>query len=126
MVVDVRPADRVGPEDAVKFAATEAMCQEMGCWTYALVHEPDPVAMANVRWLAGYRHPRHRIQDVCSRLLEAFGELRLLMAGVEETGDPIAVLPVLFHLLWCGDLGIELEAPLADDSMVRPSGAGQP
>ena len=54
-------ADRVGQEDAVKFSATEAMCQEMGCWSFALVHEPDPVEMANVRWLSGYRHPRNRV-----------------------------------------------------------------
>lgn len=37
LVVDVRPADRVGLEDAVKFSATEAMCQERGCWSFALV-----------------------------------------------------------------------------------------
>ncbi|MEU1854359.1 TnsA-like heteromeric transposase endonuclease subunit [Streptomyces sp. NPDC019990] len=49
LVVDVRPADRVGPEDAVKFAVTEAMCQGMECWSYALVHEPEPVEMANIR-----------------------------------------------------------------------------
>lgn len=27
--------------DQVKFSVTEAMCREMGCWSYALVHEPD-------------------------------------------------------------------------------------
>jgi len=27
-------------------------------WEYRLVHEPDPVLMTNIRWLAGYRHPR--------------------------------------------------------------------
>jgi hypothetical protein len=34
VVVDVRPADRVGPEDAAKFQATAAACALVGCWTY--------------------------------------------------------------------------------------------
>lgn len=49
LVVDVRPADRVGPEDAMKFSGTKAMCQATDCRSYALVHEPELVEMTNVR-----------------------------------------------------------------------------
>ncbi|MFI1731916.1 hypothetical protein ACH40E_22415 [Streptomyces acidicola] len=63
----------------MKFSATEAMCQAMGCWSYALVHEPEPVEMANVRWLSSYRHPRNRVGEVAGRLVDVFGELRLLV-----------------------------------------------
>ncbi|WP_307841214.1 TnsA-like heteromeric transposase endonuclease subunit [Streptomyces endocoffeicus] len=108
LVVDVRPGDRVGPEDAVKFSVTEAMCQEMGCWSFALVHEPDPVEMANVRWLSGYRHPRNRVSDVAKRLMD----------GAEAVGDPLSVLPTLYHLLWCGDLRLDLAVSLGDGSMI--------
>ncbi|WP_406100444.1 TnsA-like heteromeric transposase endonuclease subunit [Streptomyces sp. NBC_01013] len=118
LVVDVRPADRVGPEDAVKFSATEGMCQEMGCWSFALVHEPDPVEMANVRWLSGYRHPRNRVGDVAKRLMDTFDDPRLRMDGIEEVGDPLSVLPTLYHLLWCGDLRLDLSVPLEDGSMI--------
>lgn len=118
LVVDVRPADRVGPEDAVKFSATEAMCRAMGCWSYALVHEPEPVQMANVRWLSGYRHLRNRVDDVAERLGEVFREPRTLVDGARAAGDPLAVLPTLFHLLWCGDLTTELTVPLSDGSLV--------
>jgi len=120
LVVDVRPADRVGPQDTVKFSATEAMCQELGCWSYALVGEPDPIVMANIRWLAGYRHPRHGIAVVVDRLLSVFSQPAPLLARVEAVGDPIVVLPTLFHLLWCGELQVELQVPLSDGSMVCP------
>ncbi|MEW2630843.1 TnsA-like heteromeric transposase endonuclease subunit [Streptomyces sp. NPDC048389] len=124
LVVDVRPADRVGPEDAVKFSATEAMCREMGCWSYTLVHEPDPVEMANVRWLSGYRHPRNRIGDVAKRLLDAFDEPRLLMDGAAAVGDPLSVLPTLYHLLWCGDLRLDQAVLLGDGSWVGCEAVG--
>lgn len=117
LVVDVRPAHRVEPKDAEKFSATEAMCQAVG-WSYQLVHEPDPVAMSNVRWLAGYRHPRYRETDVSRRLLDAFTEPAALAATAGLVGDPVAVLPTLYHLVWCGDLRVELSTPLGDGSMI--------
>ena len=42
----------------------------------------------------------------------------LLMAGAEAVGDPIAVLPVLFHLLWRHDLTTDLSVPLHPDAIV--------
>ncbi|MFD8385821.1 TnsA-like heteromeric transposase endonuclease subunit [Streptomyces sp. NPDC059679] len=124
LVIDVRPADRVGSEDAVKFAATEAMCQATGCWSFSLVHEPDPVEMANVRWLSGYRHPRNRIGAIAACLGEVFREPQLLMDGAQAVGDPLAVLPTLFHLLWCGDLHTNLAVPLGDGSRVGLAAVG--
>ncbi len=61
VVVDVRPADRVKPRDAVKFETTAAACAVVGDWSFRLVHELDPVLVVNVRWLSGYRHPRQII-----------------------------------------------------------------
>ncbi|MEU3391283.1 TnsA-like heteromeric transposase endonuclease subunit [Streptomyces albidoflavus] len=125
LVVDVRPADRVGPEDAVKFSATEAMCQAMGCWSYALVYEPEPVAMANVRWLSGYRHPRNRVREVAVRLVDVFREPQLLTDGARAVGDPLAVLPTLFHLLWCAELRTDLAVPLGDGSVIGCAEVGR-
>ncbi|MFJ6721659.1 hypothetical protein [Streptomyces sp. NPDC091259] len=69
-----------------------------------LVHEPEPVLMANIRWLSGYRHPRYRVSDVVDRLREVFCRPRMLVDGASAAGDPLVVLPTLFHLLWCGEL----------------------
>lgn len=125
LVIDVRPAHRVKPEDAEKFSATEAMCRAIGCWTYVLVHEPEPVLMANIRWLSGYRHPRYRVGAVVDRLREVFGRPRMLVEGASAAGDPLVVLPTLFHLLWCGDLSTELTAPLDDGSLVSGAEASR-
>ncbi|WP_368856206.1 TnsA-like heteromeric transposase endonuclease subunit [Lentzea flava] len=65
LVIDCRPVGRIKPADAAAFAATERACAEVG-WRYELAHEQDPVLMANLRWLAGYRHARCR-RGSCSR-----------------------------------------------------------
>jgi hypothetical protein len=39
-------------------------------------------------------------------------------------GDPIAVLPVLFHLLWCQEFSADLSTPLHPDTVVTLAGAG--
>lgn len=35
-----------------------------------------------------------------------------LIDGAEAAGDPIAVLPVLYHLLWRQELAADLSVPL--------------
>ncbi|MEU9348015.1 TnsA-like heteromeric transposase endonuclease subunit [Streptomyces sp. NPDC048278] len=82
-----------------------------GGWHYRLVAPPPPVVEANVRWLAGYRHPR------CAqgRLAEVTGCFRTptaLETGVRLLGDPIAAWPVVFHALWRGVLRVPLDRPL--------------
>jgi hypothetical protein len=41
-----------------------------------------------------------------------------LIDAAESVGDPVAVLPTLFQLLWCGDLEADLDRPLADHCLV--------
>jgi hypothetical protein len=118
LVVDCRPLDRVKPRDAEAFEATERACQEIG-WKFRLVGAPDAVQLANVRWLAGYRHPRHRVAAVVDRLLDVFAHETPLRVGVERVGDPIAVLPVLFHLLWSGRLVTDLSVVLGEYVLIR-------
>lgn len=71
------------------------------------VGRPDPVLMANVRWLARCRRARSgRPVAVAERLLEVLSEPKVPVGGegAELVGDRIQVLPVLFHLLWSGKL----------------------
>ena len=56
-VIDVRPDELVGADDAEVFAATQRACAAVG-WGYRRVRAADPVLAANVRWLSGFRH-RH-------------------------------------------------------------------
>jgi hypothetical protein len=111
VVVDVRPDSRIDAEDQATFDRTAALCDSVG-WQYRRLGDMSPVHAANLRWLSGYRHPRCRRPGLVAQFAEVFASARPLGEGVGEVGDPIAVLPTLFHLLWCQDLVIDLETVL--------------
>jgi len=119
VVIDVRPDDRIEARDAQAFAATEAACTEVG-WMFKRTEGPGRIVSANLRWLAGYRHRRCDDPAIRARLVAQFAEPQPLMAGAYAVGDPIAVLPVLFHLLWRHELSADLQAGvLGAGSLVR-------
>lgn len=122
VVVDCRPEDRVGDADAEVFRSTERACAIVG-WSYRLVHAPDEVVVSNVRWLAGYRHPRCYRPEVAERLAEVFARPTRLLAGAAEAGDPVGTLPVTYHLLWRGQLKVDLAVALDENSFVSVPGA---
>jgi TnsA-like endonuclease N terminal len=111
VVIDCRPDGRIKPRDAAAFAATERVCELLG-WEFRRVGAPDAVTTGNVRWLSGYRHPRHDRTALAAVLRELFAAPAPLMAAAEAAGDPIAVLPVLFHLLWRRELAVDLTVAL--------------
>ncbi|WP_316745463.1 TnsA-like heteromeric transposase endonuclease subunit [Streptomyces sp. MK7] len=98
----------------------QAACGAVG-FTYRRLAPPDKVVAANVRWLAGYRHPRHRGAGLLEQaVLEAFAIPRPLMAGAAAAGEVLAALPVLYHALWRGRLSADLERPLGAHTLIRP------
>jgi hypothetical protein len=109
VVVDVRADDRIEVRDAEAFAATERACTQVG-WRFRRVGVPDPVFAANVRWLAGYRHPRCYRQAVAAQLLEVFSQPRGLFDGADAVGPRLGVLPVLYHLMWLRMLVTDLHS----------------
>jgi hypothetical protein len=121
LVVDCRPADRVGPATAHRLAVTARACAEVG-WRHVLVHGHDRVEMGNLRWLAAYRHPRYLQERVAAGLLARFAQPGELLAGAAAVGNPIAVLPVLYHLLWRRQLRIDLRRGLHDRTIVSADG----
>lgn len=118
-VVDVRAEDDMDEGTRESFAATERACQTVG-WEFVWAGRPDPVFMANVRWLARYRRTRcGRPEAVVDELVEVFREPKGLWEGAGLVGDRLRVLPVLFHLLWSGALGTDLVGGLMQtDSLV--------
>ncbi|WP_326816175.1 TnsA-like heteromeric transposase endonuclease subunit [Streptomyces sp. NBC_01762] len=101
------PSARLAGRARVVTAAAEAVG-----WSYRLAEPPDAVLVANVRWLAGYRHPRHAAGSWMPALVAAFGSPRPAVEAVRELGDPIAVWPAVFHALWSGVLSVRLGEPL--------------
>lgn len=117
VVIDVRADHRIGEQDAAVFAATARLSAEVG-WEYQRVGELGAVHAANLRWLAGYRHPRFAQPELAARLGEVFAEAAPLLGGAAAAGDPVAVLPVLFGMLWRGELTAELERDLLGPAML--------
>jgi hypothetical protein len=117
VVIDVRPDDRIEPRDAEAFEAAGRACQLAG-WRFVRAGVPDLVRTANVGWLARYRHQRCGSADVGRLLVKVFAEPTPLMAGAAAAGDPLAVLPVLFHLLWRGVLAADLAVRLTAETLV--------
>jgi hypothetical protein len=118
LVVDCRPQERIDERSAVSFAAARSACEAVG-WCYRLVGAIDAVRVANLRWLAGYRHPRYGEHvGLMAAVRAAFAVPAPLYAQAATVGDPIAVLPVVFHLLWRGVLHADLSLPLGDQSVV--------
>jgi hypothetical protein len=123
VVVDCRPVERRKLRDVAKFDTTARACALVG-WDYRLLGAAEALVTANLRWLAGYRHPRHYLPETVEALRHMFATPTSLMCGAEAAGDPIAVLPVLFHLLWCQELRIDMSTPLYQGTPVSPP-AGQ-
>ncbi|MEV6360340.1 TnsA-like heteromeric transposase endonuclease subunit [Nocardia asteroides] len=115
VVVDVRADDRIETRDAQAFDATGRACAAVG-WSYRRVGVLDAVLMSNLRWLSGYRHPRCLRSGLAPELLAAFAEPTELLAGATAVGDPIVVLPTLFHLLWSQHLTTDLVSVLLGPS----------
>jgi len=102
LVIDCRPVERRRARDLVKFDVARLACDRLG-WEYRLFDGLDPVLRGNLRWLSGYRHPRHDVEVVAASLLQAFVAPLPLLTGAEAVGDSIAVLPVL---LTCNVVGV--------------------
>ncbi|MGW6738974.1 TnsA-like heteromeric transposase endonuclease subunit [Streptomyces sp. NPDC055013] len=104
-------------------AVLEAACEAVG-FTYRRLAPPETVVAANVRWLAGYRHPRHRDAGGLEQaVLKAFAAERPLMAGAAAAGEVLTALPVLYHALWSGRLAADLTRPLGEHTLVTPGPA---
>ena len=117
-VIDVRADDRIEASDAVAFEATEQACVAVG-WKYERVGVIDSVRAANMRWLSGYRHPRCARPGLTEGVLDAFAAPVELLDGAAAVGDPILVLPIVFHLLWSGRLVADLSTVLCHSTKVR-------
>ncbi|MFI7394871.1 TnsA-like heteromeric transposase endonuclease subunit [Streptomyces tendae] len=116
-----------GGERAVKAAdAVAQACADIG-WTYRRIPPLDDVLAANLKWLAGYRHPRNAGRPgLMTAVVEAFTRPRPLIEGAEAIGDPVEVLPCVLHALWHGQLTAGLETPLHERVPVGPRGWSDP
>lgn len=121
VVVDVRADDRIEAADAEAFTAMARACRRVG-WTFRRVGVLEPALCRNLRWISRYRHPRCYGRDgVADRLVEVFDGPVALWEGTKVVGDPLEVLPVLYHLMWRQVLTADLEfVALGRSTVVGP------
>lgn len=122
IVVDVRP-DRLVDDDAREaFESTIALCGRTG-WTYRRVGDQPPTRAANLRWLAGYRNPRNRRQDVVTDLIALLDrKSERISEAALAVGEPILVLPTLYNLLWTHEIEADVDsAPIGEHTLIRLS-----
>ncbi|MFI1700893.1 TnsA-like heteromeric transposase endonuclease subunit [Streptomyces bobili] len=118
-LIDVRPADRIKPEDALKFAATAEVALSAG-WQYGVVAGWRQHVWTNVDALSAERRPLPDVLATQGQLREAaaqgplpFGEL------AEHCRIPAIARAHAIHLLWHRHLGVDLSGPFGDASLVR-------
>ena len=122
-VIDVTPAElRDRPERREKFELTARACELAG-WQYALETEPDPVLLANVLALAGFRREPIGVDRFIDGLLEACKTPTTIGTLSEAVGPRMLVRPVIFHLLWKQLLIVDLTARLRDDAIIAANTA---
>jgi hypothetical protein len=118
-VVDVRPAALVDNDAKEAFEATWRLCDEVG-WNYCHAGEQPPIRSANLRWLAGYRNVRNRVVPVATSLiseLETEGPMTI-SALASSAGDPVLVLPTLYHLMWIHEISVDVSSTLLNMNTV--------
>ncbi len=119
LLADCPSSPTVGGDRAQRARAVlEAACARVG-WSYRRLEPPPAVVAANLRWLAGYRHPRNQGPPrLRAALAQAFAAPRPLADGVAAVGDSLQVLPAAYHALWCGHLTTPLDEPLHERALI--------
>ncbi|MGI5238643.1 TnsA-like heteromeric transposase endonuclease subunit [Dactylosporangium sp. CA-139066] len=120
-VVDVKPAHRLAdPVIAAAFAWTAELMGLRG-WAFEVWSGVDPVVLANVRFLAGYRRSSTIDARLCAPVLELV-DGQVSVGGLERAARLIApqehVRPVVLHLLWSHQLRCDLSVALGGGSPI--------
>lgn len=121
VVVDVKPLAKLGdPKVAFTLNWTRKLVERRG-WRYEVWTEPPPPELANIRFLAGYRHSRCHDASLLTTIREhAVPDMTLGSILTLQDSRPAAVTRAsIFHLLWEQYLTVELDRPLSKSSAVR-------
>jgi hypothetical protein len=108
VVMDVRPDDRIEPDDAEAFAATARACEHAG-WAFRRVGAIDPILLANVKWLS----PAADRCPSSGSLHRTAGAVRRRGTCRRPAGSPASALP------------LAVAADVARGVGVRTAGPGQ-
>ena len=121
-VVNVKPADKLAdPQIAEALAWPRRLIEDHG-WQYEIWSGADPVLLANLRFLAGYRRPGLLPEELLDEVLAAtrpgdtIGGVTGRVSGTRRPGD---VKPAVLRLLWQQRLATDLHTRLDADSTLE-------
>ncbi|CAM5488132.1 TnsA-like heteromeric transposase endonuclease subunit [Streptomyces avidinii] len=118
LLIDVRPADLIEPDDLVKFAAAQQAAGAAG-WQYVVVAGWQPRPWAALETLSARRRSMSDPLGLASELLELVSdEPRRLSGLVEATSWPALARAYVLHLLWSRRLAMDLSLRLGDESWI--------
>lgn len=126
-LIDVRAPEHVD-KAAEQFVLTRGACRAIG-WDYQVFTGlPEPYA-SNLRWLSGYRHPRHSPSpETEAVVVEAFTPATSLAAGLRRAGRLLGgngmsvVGGNVLHMLYHHALRADLDVALSMDSHIEAVG----
>ena len=112
-LVDVRPAERIGDDDAEVFRMTAEVCERLG-WGYQVVSDISVTEHRNLRFLSGYRFDRWISASATARIRASEGEQRTLGEWEELLANLCAEpLGAVYSALWWRRLRVDVELPLS-------------
>ena len=118
LLVNVKPRKYVSkPNNQRSFKACETLCESLG-WSYTTLSEPDPIFLANLNWLAGYRRTPAHFTEYSIQLIEKATEQQTIENLLDGLGHASLVRPILFFLMWKRQLDFDTRSLLSNKSEV--------
>jgi len=120
LLVDVKPAELIKPEDSTKFELTRRLAAALG-WSYLVFDQLPGATQENLRFLLRYRDPAW---------LEGVDLLALGLTGRMSLGSLAAILDrvvrsgvgAAYALVWNGVANADLQRPLSMATVVDLGG----
>lgn len=118
LLVNVKPKKQVEkPINQRSFKACAELCETLG-WAYVTLSEPNPIFLANLNWLAGYRRMPQNFEQFAATLIEKASTRQTIQDILAGVGPESLVRPVLFFLMWKHQIDFDTRSLLSNSSEV--------
>lgn len=118
LLVNVKPRKYVDkPLNQRSFQACTELCESLG-WRYTTLSEPNPIFLANLNWLAGYRRIPANFKQFATTIIEKATKRQTIQDILADVGPESLVRPVLFFLMWKRQLDFDTRSLLSNTSEV--------
>ena len=116
IVYDVKPS-RLVPKAQAQFDKTAALCRTVG-WGFEVLSDLPRQLHINLDWIASFRHPRFAAEpDATQVLLDAL-HTPLPLDEVAALLPALFGKPAIYHLVWMGQLHLNLNSLLSNSTLV--------